>query len=281
MARNHDLVSEIERGALDSSTDLADLLRKCIALGGETGSAELRAWASRELRGYGREDEVPRYRITQSQLYMDAAVRGGYVQSQQVPYQLIPDEARETVLGDIKIHQPVAELVEMVANAKRTGESIKLGPPHPTELVVLMNQYLLNQEDPGWKALNMPPSQVVERVYWQVPSVFFTGVLDTVRTTLVELVAEMRAGMPQGESLPSAEVAEQALSVAVYDDKNRVVVQRVGTGGGAAATTGVGTASAGSSAEPEGFWRRWMWWLVGFATIAGAVAAVLALHPHL
>jgi hypothetical protein len=45
-------MDEIERGALDNQRSLADTLRRCVLLGGKARSAELRAWASRELTGY-------------------------------------------------------------------------------------------------------------------------------------------------------------------------------------------------------------------------------------
>jgi hypothetical protein len=61
-----------------------------------------------------------------------------------------------------------------------------------------------------------------------------------VRTTLVELVAEMRAGMPLGSGLPSHEAAEQAVDVAINRKRNRVVVvNQVASDGQVAATAGV------------------------------------------
>ncbi len=278
MARHQDLVTEIEKGALDSSTNLADVLRKCVALGGATGSAELRSWATRELKGYGADDEFPAYRITHALLFLDAGVRGGRISGQQVPYGLLPDEIQATLQEDIHIHQSVAEIADLVNVRRKEGEgTVKLSPPGPQELTVLINHKLYEQEDPQWRALGIPQTQVVERVYWQVSVSFFVAVLDTVRTTLVELIAEMRAGTPAGESLPSAAVADQAFSVAVRRNRNRVIIQQPGPGAFAAATTGRGTVSAGNSAEPESFWRRWMSWIVALATIVAAVAAVLAL----
>ena len=53
------LLREIEAGALDQRTSMADLLRKAIVVGGRSGSAELREWAVRELQGYGPDDELP------------------------------------------------------------------------------------------------------------------------------------------------------------------------------------------------------------------------------
>jgi hypothetical protein len=55
--RDETLIGEIERDLLDGKA-LADL-RKCIVLGGRSGSVELRDWASRQLRGYGPDDELP------------------------------------------------------------------------------------------------------------------------------------------------------------------------------------------------------------------------------
>jgi hypothetical protein len=57
------LLDAIEEGALDPKSDLPALLRKCIALGGRSGSSELRAWARQELNGYGEDDAVPKYRV--------------------------------------------------------------------------------------------------------------------------------------------------------------------------------------------------------------------------
>jgi hypothetical protein len=278
VARHQDLLTEIEQGALDSTTELADLLRRCIALGGATGSADLRAWATKELKGYDAKDEFPPYRTSQALLFLDAGVRGGRIIAQQVPYGLLPDEIRSVLDDDIHIHQAVAEIADIVTAHRKQGDgTVKLSPPNPQDLVALINHNLYQQEDPHWRALRMPQTQVVERVYWQVNVSHFVAVLDTIRTTLVELVAEMRAGTPAGKALPSAAVADQAFSVAVRGNRNRVIIQQPGPGASAAATASRGTVSAGNYAEPESFWRRWMWWIIGIATVVGAVATVLAL----
>ncbi len=72
-----DLLTQIERGAHSDSSDLASLLRRCITLGGATGSESLREWASRELMGYGSEDELPEYRTAAAPLVLDEHLPGG------------------------------------------------------------------------------------------------------------------------------------------------------------------------------------------------------------
>lgn len=47
-AQRPSLLAEVERDLLDGKP-LADLLRKCVILGGRSGSHELRDWASKEL----------------------------------------------------------------------------------------------------------------------------------------------------------------------------------------------------------------------------------------
>ena len=102
-----------------------------------------------------------------------------------------------------------------------------------------------------------------------------SGVVDVIRTTLTELVAEMRAGMTEGEAAPTPEVAGQALQFVVYGKGHRITVAAAGEGGTAIATSG------GSEPEESRFWtwRRIGALLVGLATIAGAIAAILTLLP--
>ncbi len=53
-------MAHIERELL-AEKPLDTILRKLILLGGNAGSAELRDWASAELRGYKNDDELPNY----------------------------------------------------------------------------------------------------------------------------------------------------------------------------------------------------------------------------
>lgn len=145
MARKNyaQLLDEIHDGALDSRIHLPDLLRKCIALGGETGSERLRDWARQELVGYGAGTEVPEYRKTTSLLYLDGATVRGRIRGQQVQLTMIPPSIRDKVresMDNIEIRQPVAELVDIVESYRKQGEgSVKLAPPRVQELVALIN----------------------------------------------------------------------------------------------------------------------------------------------
>ena len=243
--------------------DLAALLRKCISLGGITGSDRLREWASRELKGYEAADELPSYRHVASPLLLDGAMPGGRTTGQLVSADLIPDDIRDVFnSSDVHFDQPIAELAALVDKAAARGEdSVKLGPPGTAELVTIVNQ-------------GLRPGQVIERLYWSVSTASIRRILDVVRTNLVELIAEMRAGTPAGQKLPSRDVAEQAVDVVITGKKNRVVINQIGAAAEGAAT-GRGTASVG--AAPETRSRRMWFWLFGIATLIGAGAGVWAL----
>lgn len=254
------MLGEIEAAALDPASDLPAMLRKCITLGGATGSERLREWAVRELKGYETDDELPPYREVVAPLLLDGIAGNALVRDQAVPANMIPEFAREKVNTELPFPQPIAELVDLLSAARSKGESgIRLGVPGGPELVAIINSEL-------------DPSRHVDRIFWSVSLSPIARILDVVRTTLVELVAEMRAGTPSGTGLPSRETAEQAVDIAINGKRNRVVINQVGPGGQAAGAAG-GAAAIGIG-EAETRARRLMWWVVGVAAVVTAVAAV-------
>jgi hypothetical protein len=99
-------------------------------------------------------------------------------------------------MGNIEIRQSIAELVHIVDSHRQKGDdSVKLSPPLGQELVALIDHKLVQgdrRSDPFPPPFPMGPSQVVERVYWEVGLKNFAAVIDAVRTVLVQLVVEAR-----------------------------------------------------------------------------------------
>jgi alpha-D-ribose 1-methylphosphonate 5-triphosphate diphosphatase PhnM len=89
-------------------------------------------------------------------------------------------------------------------------------PPGAAQLVTLMNHE------------NQDQYNRIERIYWTVTRSVLQGVIEDIRSRLVTLVAEMKAGVEPGEKLPSAEIANQAVEVAIHGDENRVKVRQTG-----------------------------------------------------
>jgi hypothetical protein len=258
MARDHDsLVAQIERDALDDSVPVATALRKCVALGGKSGSEPLRDWATRELQGYDGNDELPTYRIIAAPLRIDGLAGNYQVTGEQLAASAIPDFARDVISEKVHLREGVGAIEAMTKMAE-----IKLQPPGASDLARLMN------------AERQDPSRQIVALYWAISHATIEGVLDQIRTALTQLVAELRASMPGGEDVPSAEVANNAVSVIVSGRRARANVTV------AQASASSGDVAAAGIAPESRFWTRWRKigaFVVGAATIAGAVAAVVAL----
>jgi AbiTii len=80
--RDRSLLNKIEQAALDETVPVVVALRHCLALGGRAGSTALRDWASKELQGYGPDDDLPAYRVLPAMLKVDGAFPTGWIKGQ-------------------------------------------------------------------------------------------------------------------------------------------------------------------------------------------------------
>ena len=111
--------------------------------------------------------------------------------------------------------------------------------------------------------------QHVAAIYWSLSEPALIGVIDRVRATLVELVAEMRAGTPDDAEAPSQAIADQAVNVVV-----RGIGARVNVTAASASGAGAHTVSAAPSPRDHSPWRRTGAFVVGIATVIAAVVTV-------
>jgi len=259
--RADDLLAKIERDVLDESKPLTSALHKCVLLGGRAGSVDLRDWATRELRGYhSSEDSLPDYRHIRAPVLMDGLAGNFQFRRKAVTFLDLPEETRDVVTDEVPLTFGIGKIEDLSRQAESRGGFIPLGPPGATELAL-------------WMTHESQGRYQVERVYWSVSVADLRSVADAVRTALVELVAEMRAGTAADQMAPSPEVASQAVQLAVYGKGHRITVAAAGDGGTAIAT------SRDGELEQRGFWttsRRIGAAIVGLAAIVSAVAAVLA-----
>lgn len=266
---HHGVVSRRDRTLLDQIEDdavngrpIADTLRKAVILGGKAGSTSLRDWATKELKGYGPDDDLPEYRTVGAPICIDAVAGYNQIKGQQISTFDLPDFAQEAITQSVPLLMGIGEIDGLVMERERTGDRVvQLMPPSAAELVKYMN------------STRNEPFQQITALYWSVSPAALRGVVDQVRTALAELVSEMRAGTPVGEDVPSAEVADQAVNVAIHGKNARVVVTAQKAGGDATSTSGPQTDSDWWTT-----WRKVGASLVGAATIAAAVFGFLALR---
>jgi hypothetical protein len=254
------LLAQVEDGALDSSNSLADTLRKCIALGGQAGSEELRDWARRELDGYKIEDDLPEYRVLPATVKIDGTTFNAIITGQQLSTFDIPDFAREQITNGVQMRQGIAEL-ELIA---KSGSEVKLQHPEMQNLVA----YMTSQQAGG--------GSTITTMYWVVGGASVHGAVDAVRTNLVALVAEMRAAGVTAGNIPTADVAQHAVQVVIHGAKRSpITVNTALATGGGSANADLGVPSTAGSKIPG--WVRGPWgFVVGLGTLVGAYAGIAA-----
>jgi hypothetical protein len=204
---------------------VADALRLCITLGGISGSTELRDWASRELKGYQQEAPVPDYRRVPASIHIDGLRGNAFtgtlaIRGQRISPDELPDFVRKDVEEELHLSNPIAEIERL----SRGDEAVKFSLPMGADIARVMNYE------------NGDPSSVVQEVYWSVSRSALSTVVDQVRTNLVELVAEIRAGLAGDTTVPSSELADRAVEIAIHGSGNRVILSTVRGAGDASAS---------------------------------------------
>lgn len=247
------LLDQIERDVLDESASVAAALRKCVVLGGRSGSVPLSDWATRELEGYHGSNELPDYRRLAAPIQLDGITGNMFVTGQAVAPSALPDFVRDVVKEQVELRDGIGQIEQLASMAE-----IKLGLPGGGDLVRVMNA-------------EIGEFQRIDRIYWALSPAAVRGVLDQVRTALTKLVAELHATTPRGQEVPSAEEASQALNFVVTGKRAKVSVSAAQATGSAPALAS--TSGAGEEAE-SGTWttsRRIGAAVVGVATIAAAI----------
>lgn len=260
--RDETLLGEIERAVLDGKP-LADLLRKCIMLGGRSGSVELRDWASRELRGYDVGDELPVYRTIGAPIMADAVTGSAVVTGQRLPLTAFPDFVQENLSEELPLRQGVGELEALIKD-RDPDKGIHFSIPMAAEIAGIIDKSSGN------------PWQHINALYWSVIPAVIHGVLDNIRTTLTELISELVGTMPRDQEVPTPDQAHQAVQVAVHGRRSQVTVTTSQAAGEAKSIIAQETAPA--VPEKSGFWTRGRKIgaaVVGLAAIVSAVVAVI------
>jgi hypothetical protein len=154
----------------------------------------------------------------------------------------------------------VGAIEALIHGSEQRGEPVNLSLPMAADVARYMNAEVGD------------PYQNIMSIYWSIPAPTLRGVLDQVRTSLTQLVAELRASMTAGEELPSAEAVNQAVNVALHGKRAKVIVNTAQTAGPGESRV---EPSEAKSEEP-GFWTASRRVGAFIAGAAGVVAAVFA-----
>jgi hypothetical protein len=201
-------IREIRDACTDPSVKVRDLLRKAKVIATTLRNEPLKQWLTRELNGYGPKEELPSYRkINSPPLGTFSGPLGSRISNYLLPVSMMPDflqpSANAVVLG-----QPIGEIEAMAESAGGKG----LRHPWSAEAVFLLQQ-----------KISIPGYALVE-VYQPLTKPNFEGILDAVRTRLLDFVLglqELNPDVLDSEKALSGLAGEQVSQVfnfAIYGD---------------------------------------------------------------
>lgn len=212
------LLRDIQNAALDSKVHLPDLLRKCKVLAVRLGNEDLKAWVDSELNGYGGNDSLPSYRSFRVESRGNfAGPMGSGLNGAPIPLSCLPEHVSE-MLFTHHSREPVSAFADLVS---RTNSSASFHVPWPADLVAHVGQDI-------YENMNCLSA-------WQViPRGAIVGILDTVRTRILNFVLEIEADAPDaGEAAPgmhpvSQERINQVFHTEIYGNVGNVATGSTG-----------------------------------------------------
>ena len=182
------LLRDIQAAAIDGSTDLEILLRKCRVLAARLKNEEFRQWVENELNGYKNDQKIPDYRKYHGHCIGHfLGPFGSGLRNAPIPQASIPAEIRDR-LTKVNFHQSVSSLQNLVDDCK-TGS---LRQDWPADANALFGQEIYD-------------GMVLGQAWLQIPKNMVVGILSTVRNRILSFVLEIEASNPDaGEALPGS-----------------------------------------------------------------------------
>jgi hypothetical protein len=182
------LLREIQDAAIDGSTDLETLLRKCRVLAARLKNEQFKLWVQSELDGYASTADVPDYRKFHCQCFGHfSGPFGSGLKNAPIPETCIPEEIREG-LTNVVMGDGVGPLKNLLSG----GKDDQLTSNWPADATLLFGRQIYRNMNlmQGWMV--MSKSQVI-------------GILSTVRNKILNFAIEIEATNPDaGEAAPGS-----------------------------------------------------------------------------
>ena len=215
LGKNKDsLVAQLQKGVLDSSVPISDILRKAKVLAHLLKSEELKSWVDAELKGYASADDLPAYRKFSPVNLGTFVGFNKVVRNVPFPVALLPDDIRE--FGAMEFRHGVGEIEASAVQA----ENENLRVQWPPEVVILAREHV-----------PMSDGSVLVEAWKPFSKSQFVGILAQIRNHLLDFLLELQQINP--EVLESEEAIR-----AVSREKVQTVVQTIIHGGQNIVATG-------------------------------------------
>ncbi len=167
------LLRRINEGATNSQTPLGDVMRLCLRMGSLLGNKELSDWAKAEAGGYDDRNNLPDYRIFETEVRGTfSGPFGSGIENAIIPQLFVEKEHRE-MLFTVYMTQAIGEL-ERLAIGRSDSNSITVS--WPGDVIAYYQRKELYQGHTllaAWKVMT---------------TTLIVGILDTIRTRVLEFV---------------------------------------------------------------------------------------------
>ena len=197
------LLQDLVDGAAGDMVPVATLLRQLKIVAARTDAAPLADWIRDELEGYPSAEAVPPYRgpFPVHVVGDFLGMMGSHITNVPIPPTTVPEEHRASQLFVVRFTDPVAELAQLATRPT-------LEAAWPADAVRAYNSMVAQ----GKIQRIVREDMVLATAKYGVPTSIIVGVLDAVRTRVLDLALELEkvapaAGQPDApsETTPAAQ----------------------------------------------------------------------------
>lgn len=223
------LLEQIQREAVDGTSSLTSLLRKCQILASTLRNQDFKRWVSCELNGYGESDTIPPYRrLAADSVGTFSGYGGRFLRNQPIPMCNLPEELAEK-LSAVSFTEGVGSLEHLLENS----QDGQLASRWPSAIIASYQAKFIE----GF---------VLMEAFMVVSRAEVAGILETIRNRILEFVLEL------GEKYPdkSFEKPEQDVESGVVQS----VVNNYIFGNGNRVASGSGASNDISISMAKGNW---------------------------
>jgi len=180
------LLLRIQEAAIDSKTNVGDVLRHCAVLAAKLGHQPFRKWVNAELSGYPAETELPPYRILKGLSSIGHFMGPGGEQINNVPLPIgnVPEAYRHLV-AQLEFRQAVGALAALIEGHPKEDN---LTSPWPADLIARVSDKFI-------------AGRVLMSAYIKVPRGVVVGVIEAVRNRILTFALEIEEQAPAADEV--------------------------------------------------------------------------------
>ncbi|MGV1772965.1 hypothetical protein ACQZ6B_22520 [Agrobacterium vitis] len=214
------LLSEIQNDAVNSSSNVAAMLRKCLILAARVDSGLLEDWVKYELNGYPEDADVPDYRDLQLSFKGHfSGPLGAHIKNAPIAPHVI-----EQIVGDERFSKFLAR--QPITTISDTEKARNAGVLHVNfdNLALLVGQHVYR----GYSAV---------QVWGEVPSMGVIGIIEAVKSRILELTLALEKKYPNAGEVGGMDDKDQKVRNDIQAIFNNSIYGNVGFVGNASHST--------------------------------------------